>query len=527
MPVQSDNKPEILTLSGWAGINQAASRPSLDDQECWWLENFFPIADGELRAGYGPSDAIYTAPTGRAILRIFTANITGNDPSIFAFLDDGHVIRVNLDTQATVDLGFIWTSATPQNWCDLKLWTPNQYGYTAGGEGGVVIGSPLGLYAVDGADVVTGPGATPPLWLTGGATTDSAGNALTMPIGLPGIYALEVYQQRLWVMGKTVISFSAPTNAADFSTGSGGGSFGYYGSQLTVTYTDLAASGGFLYLFGDSCINVIANVQLVGQGTLFSPFTTAFQLSNVDPQNGQRFFRPVGHWANAFTLFNGAGIFVFQGQQTQNISQKITNLFRTVDYTDITPSMCPADIHGQRWMLFNGIFTDPWGQTRSMLLCWNGQLWVVATQHFVLREIVAYEQNSCITPYGTDGTSICQLFARPDPRLGKRVSTKAYKGTHLLTNKQWKRLYLEMRDNLDPKGPEGVSVIGTMATADGGIVNGKEDVNFDVPPGGFGTIPKPTFGAGISAWVDLLSLSPDFVLERLSLTYDERNLFGA
>ena len=35
------------------------------------------------------------------------------------------------------------------------------------------------------------------------------------------------------------------------------------------------------------------------------------------------------------------------------------------------------------------------------------------------------------------------------------------------------------------------------------------------------------FGAGISAWMDLKSLSPDFVLERLSITYDERALFGA
>lgn len=527
MPVQSDNKPEIITLSGWSGVNQSASRPSLQEQECWWLENFFPVAEGELRAGYGPSDPIYTAPVPRAILRIFAANITGTDPSIFAFLDDGHVIRVNVETQATVDLGQIWASPTPQNWCDLKLWMPNQYGFTAGEEGGVVIGSPAGLYAVDGADTVTAPGQTPPLWLTNGATTDSAGAALTMPIGLPGIYALEVYQQRLWVMGKTVISFSAPTNAADFSTGSGGGSFGYYGSHLTVNYTDMAAAGGFLYLFGDSCIDVIANVQLVGQGTLFSPFTTAFQLSNVDPQNGQRFFRPVGHWGVAFTLFNGAGIFGFQGQRAQSISQQITNLFKTVDASVVTPSMCPADIHGQRWMLFNGVFTDPWKQKRHMLLCWNGTFWVVASQNLDLTEIVAWEQNSCIVPYGTDGTSIYRLFARPDPALTKRVSTKAYKGPHVLTIKHWKRLYLEMRDNLDPKGPEGVSVVGVMATADGGIVNGKEDVSFDVPPGGFGTIPHPTVGAGISAWIDLTSLSPDFVLERLSLTFDERALFGA
>lgn len=526
MPIASSNAPQIITLLAWNGINASASRGLIDDQECHWLENLFPVATGQLRAGYGPSAPIYSAPPG-SIARIFTADITGA-PSIFAFKTDGTVDRINTVTQNVHPLGQIWQPVPPQYQCDLKLWQPSQYGFAPGQVGGVVIGSPQGLYAVDGNDVVTGPGALPPLWLTGGATTDSTGAALRMPSGLPGIYALEVYNQRLWVMGQTVVAFSAAGNGADFSTGSGGGAFPYFGDKLTNSRTDLAAGGGFLYLFNDSSIDVIGNVQLIGQGTIFSPFTTAFQLSNVDPQNGEAWFRPVGHWGNAFILANSLAIFGFQGQQAQVISQKIINLYKTLNASTIMPSMCPVDIHGKRWMLLNGVFTDPWGISRSMLLCWDGAVWVAASQHLELTNIVSFTVNSQDWAYGTDGTVIVRLFAQPDPALPKRVSTKAYKGETLLTIKHWKRLYLEMRDALKPAGPEGVSLTGTISTADGGIQNGKLDIGFTLPPGGFGTIPQPTDGAaGISAWVDLLSLSPDFVLERLSLTYDERTLFGA
>ena len=518
--IQSDNQPDIITLFAWNGVNHSASRGLIDDQELSWLENFFPVAPGQLRVGYGPGAAIFTA--GVPIRRIFTANITGSNPSIFAFLDNGQVVRIDLNTNAPVSLGNIWQPTAPNYWADLKLWQPNQYGFTPGAQGGVVIGSPLGLYAVDGADTVTAPGANAPLWLTNGV------GSVPMPTGLPGIYAMEVYQQRLWVAGKTVISFSAPTNGALFATASGGGSFGYFGDKLTVSYTDMAASGGFLYLFGDSSIDVIANVQLVGQGTVFSPFVTAFQLTNQDPQNGQRFYRPVGHWGPAFTMMNGIGIFGFQpGGQAQLISQKIINLFHTLNPTPFTPTMCPCDIFGTRWMLFLGTFTDPWGVARSLMLCWNGQVWVVASQRYALTQIVAHEENSTISAYGTDGTSIYQLFAQPDPNLVKYANTKAYKGPNLLTIKHFKRLYMEMRDNLNPPGPEGVTLTGTMTTADGGIPNGSEDVGFDLAPGMFGTVPQPTVGAGLSAWVDLRSQSPDFVLERLSLTYDERTLYGA
>lgn len=519
MPTQSANAPEIITLYEWGGVNQSSTRGLIDDQECFWLENFWPIAPGHLRSGWGRSAPLYTAPSGTQILRMFFLCIDSVNPLGLMFRSDGVVDVVNLNTSAVGTLGAIWAPVAPNYWADVKLWAPNQFGNTAGQSGGCVIGSPLGLFAFDGT-TVTAPGQAAPNWLTGG-------NAMIMPLGLPGIYALEVYQERLWVMGQTVISFSAPTNGANFSTAGGGGSFGYYGDQLTVSYTDLKAVGGFLYVFGDSCVQVVTYFQLSGQGTLESPYTTSFLYSNIDPQNGHRFFRPVGEWSIAMATANGAGIFLLAGQSPmQVISEKITNLLAgTLDSQPFQPTATAADIFGQRWLLFLGTFTDPYGVTRPMILCWNGKIWTIASQNLDLTLIGSYEQNSTITPYGTDGNSLYRLFAQPDPTLKKRILTKAYKGPKLLTIKNWRRVYCEMHDNTH--GPEGVTVLGRLHTQGGGIPNGSEGVSFYLPPGTWDTVPSPTAGGGLAAALDLESLSPDFVMERVSFAYDERTMFGA
>jgi hypothetical protein len=160
-----------------------------------------------------------------------------------------------------------------------------------------------------------------------------------------------------------------------------------------------------------------------------------------------------------------------------------------------------------------------------MLLLWNGAIWVTATQRHTLTEIGSYEQNSCIIPYGTDGSALYKLFAQPDPALEKKISSKAYRGPNKLTTKNWACVYVDMQDKMG--GPEGVSITGTQTTAGGGIPNGVESLSFDVAPGQDDCVPKPTAGGGISAAIDLRSLSPDFVIERVHLMYREDTLFGA
>jgi hypothetical protein len=350
---------------------------------------------------------------------------------------------------------------------------------------------------------------------------------------------MEVYQQRLWVAGKDAISFSAPSNGADFSTTNGGGSIGYFGDKLTYSYMDLCASSGYLFVFGDSSTDIISNVQLQGTGTTGSPFVTNFNYANADPQVGQKFPRTVGRVGRYMIMWNGAGIFLMQGSDAQQISGKVTTLADLLDTSLYYPTMCSATIFGFRVLLVNGRFTDPFGVKRNLILVWHpvqGQpFWSVMTQNLELTHIGHYEQDSSITPYGTDGTSLYQLFATPDPALPKRLSTKSLRGTGIaqLVIKNFKRLYLEVQDIFG----QGLSITGTVTTADGGVPAGAQSVGFDMPAGYAGPgkafqnnsalLAQPLEGAGISASIDLTSLAPDFVIERIHLASEQRTLFGA
>jgi hypothetical protein len=536
MAIASDNPPDIWTLNAWKGLNQQSERGSIDDEEEWWDENFFAIGPGNLRTCWGLGPVIYTAPAGTQILRIFFGTYGNQTPEYsqpppgamgWCFLSNGHVQEVDLNTLAVTDVGQIWQPVGPQWWASAKVWRPQFYGASAGQQGGVLFGSPQGLYAWDGT-TLSSPGDTAPDWLTDALETGITPPA--MPSGLPGIYAMEVYQSRLFVAGKNVIAFSAPSNGADFSTTNGGGSFGYFGDRLAYSYMDLCASAGYLYVFGDSSIDLISNIQLVGAGTPESPYTTNFNYSNIDPQIGQRFPRPVGRFGRYMTMFNVQGIFLLQGGDAVPVSDKTTNVWGTLDTSLYFPTFAPIMMFGFRVMLCNGRFTDPWGVTRNLLLMWHPtkghEFWSVASQEVELTQIGSYEQNSNIAAFGTDGTNLYQLFAQPSTTLAKRLSTKSLRGKDMaqLTVKNFKRVYAELADN----DGRGVVLQGTLTSGDGGVPGGVQAIDFQLTPGRQAAIiPHPAEGAGIWGALDLQSNSPDFTIERIHVASEERVLFGA
>ena len=420
----------------------------------------------------------------------------------------------------------VWAPFAPQYWADAVVWRPQFFGNIAGQQGGVLFGSPKGLYAWDGT-LLSKPGDPAPDWLTDAQETVPV--AYTMPVGLPGIYTMEVYNSRLFVSGKDVIAFSAPSNGADFSTTDGGGSIGYFGDKLVYTYNDLAASTGYLYVYGDSSVDIIADVQLSGLGTSAAPFVTNLNYSNIDPQVGQRFPRPVGRIGRYMQTFNGAGIWECQGGQLREIGARVTNIFNKLDTSQFLPTMASATMFGFRVLLVNGMFTDPFGVKRNLILMWHStkpEFWSVASQNLTLTNIGYYEQDSIMTPYGTDGTNLYQLFAQPDPALKKRLSTKFLRGEgpKQLFVKNWKRVFLEFSDN----SGQGVSFTGNLITKGGGVPGGSKDIGFALSPGNdYAFEPQPTEGAGILGAIDLESMSPDFNIERLHIGYEDRTLFGA
>src|SRR6516162_4383768 len=113
MAIQSANPPSIRTLQAWKGLNQQARRGAISDDEEWWNENLFAIGLGALRSCWGRGPAIYTAPSGLKILRIFFGFIGSTTPQFqspppgrlgWMFLSDGTIDQVDLDTKTVTPI---------------------------------------------------------------------------------------------------------------------------------------------------------------------------------------------------------------------------------------------------------------------------------------------------------------------------------------------------------------------------------------------------------------------------------------
>src|ERR1700728_2009458 len=163
MPIQSDNPFDLVSIEQWKGLNQQSRRGSIDDQEEWWNENFFALGPGNLRTCWGPSAPIYSAPVGTTIRRMFFGYYGNATPQFGApppgamgwlFLSDGTIDEVDLNGGATTGLraqSVTWIGETnPQLGASAKVWRPAFVGSQVGHQGGVLFGSPGGLYAWDG-----------------------------------------------------------------------------------------------------------------------------------------------------------------------------------------------------------------------------------------------------------------------------------------------------------------------------------------------------------------------------------------
>ena len=150
---------DLFTLTDFGGINTKSPRMSIEDNECSWLENIFPIGKGNARTMWGKGSAVYTQGGGKTIVMLFYYNI-GALPYGLVVLNDGTAIQFRTDTGATTTI----TSTVSAFYNGGSL-----PGFAQYGSSGIVIVSPTtsnGYYAWDGTTLYSA-GSTAPSWLSG------------------------------------------------------------------------------------------------------------------------------------------------------------------------------------------------------------------------------------------------------------------------------------------------------------------------------------------------------------------------
>lgn len=499
----SGDQAQFFTLEKFGSINTKAQRPAIDDQEFSWIENYMPIGDGNLRSLYSNGATLYTAPGGKSIICHFPFNI-GNTQYICVFLNDGTAQQVQISNGAVVDISttvgtfytaggtfpavaqyaaqFLLIVASTSNnaywlWSGSTLYgtgglspfivvTNGGSGYTSSPtitpSGGSGSGATFSVVIVNQSVVsitVLNPGTgykageTVTLGFSGGGGTGAAATATIIPFGISGS-TIEVFSSRVWIGGiggntasptnGANVTFSAPSNPTNFATTSGGGTFQSSDSFLKTRNVCLRQSNGFLYLIGDSSINVISNVQTSG-----SPATTTFNNSNVDPQVGTPWRDSVQAFGRALVLAHTSGIYALYGGAAEKISGPLDGIFQNANFTTgVTPSSAVMSIFSIKVYMLLITAKDPFtGLNRNILCMWDGNKWFVGSQSKLLSYTSTQEQDSSLTAWGSDSTTLFKLFSAPSSSLTKTLQGKLWRGSNYVIFKRVMRAYIVAFDN--------------------------------------------------------------------------------
>jgi len=379
-----------------------------------------------------------------------------------------------------------------------------------------------------GSGYITAPTA----FVTPGSNQAASAQARMMPFGVSG-EALDTFQNCVWLVNPYSVTSgqnlgtilkSAPSSFTDFSTANGGLIYTSNDPFLRQKYTGIKQSNGYLYVFGDSSVDVISNVQTGG-----SPTVTTFNYQNVDPQSGLAWRDTAQYFGLSVLFANLVAANGLYGGAVKKISKKVTKLFDDAIFPPssggVTPSGAIANIHTIKCYLLLMTVLDPFsGLPRTVMLGWDEENWFVATQTLNLTYISPQVLNSKYTAYGTDGRSLYPLFNVASKSLPKIVSTKLYGAQTSPVIKLQDLVYISTKDKSSDQS--GVSFNVFVDSENGSIPPqaGGDSLN----PIVMGTAPQTAFLGGdiygTTLGLTLSSNSADFILKHLVTAY--RNVWG-
>jgi hypothetical protein len=418
----AESKGEVFQLSTWKGVNTRSPRTSIDDQELAWSENLLRLGDGNFRSLYDAAPPLaHVHSTSFKIIHMYFYTINIREPSpglstlrnfyVIFFYEDGTADQINFTTGVVTPVTTIPGTFYLQDPTDgVVQIIPDVASFDANG---ILIICTFGYFAWDGTTLYRNPQIAP-TWLTNGV----AGQV--MPTGSG--QSIEIYKQRVWISSGKSIAFSAPLDGTKFAS-NGGGAFASTDSFLKSFITALRQANGFLYVFGDSSISVISNVQTFG-----SPAITTFNYDSVDQVVGTVWRETIRPFGRSLLFANVNGVFKLAGSAVEKISNPLDGSFRRADFQYQTPRAAYAVIFAISVYILVFRTLDPLSNTnRSLAFIWDGEHWYPASQFHGLYIITQQEIDSAVFAWGTDAFLTFKMFQVASNTLPKNFRTKLWR----------------------------------------------------------------------------------------------------
>lgn len=321
---KSERPLQTYFLKQFAAVNTVANRMSLPQDACFWdLTNAQPIGFANLHSIDDASASIYDFGNHR-VYADFNVNI-GNQEYLLIATMDGNLFAYTVGSSPPV-VKQIGSGLSTDGSIDIA-----QFDNTT-----ALIVANSGYYSWQPGSNIS------PISTTGGGTG----------AGQPGApnkgQAIAVYENMAWIAdGRTLFaskpgsSSDTPPAYTDFSTSDGGGWEIIRDSTLKSDIKALYALNGYLYVFGESSIDIVGNVNQVQTtvGGVVTGSTVSWTRQNISSVVGTDQLESIIAYGRLILFANQYGVWMLTGinltlLSTDAASQIYSGIDGTWQYLD-------------------------------------------------------------------------------------------------------------------------------------------------------------------------------------------------
>ena len=238
------------------------------------------------------------------------------------------------------------------------------------------------------------------------------------------------FSGRVWVAFGRSVAYSAAGSYSDFTSVSAG-TIVITDSTLHGNIEQIVAANNFLYVFGDTSINVFSDVRVTTAGT------TLFTNTNVSASVGSKNSYAIFPYFRSVLFMNDYGVYALVGSTTSKLSDSLDGMFANIDFTSpvyagqvlINNILCAAF----NFRYYDNIFTDSYRYIQAVFF---EKRWFLTSQDNDLKYITTVPFNGKVSLYGITNNALHKLYDNTTAAITSRVQTALLPLTDPIRTKQ-------------------------------------------------------------------------------------------
>jgi hypothetical protein len=263
--------------------------------------------------------------------------------------------------------------------------------------------------------VMTNPGSgytNASVSLSGGGFSTAAN--VTAVVNTEQLVSTATFSGRTWVAAGRTVYYSAADSYSDFTSVSAG-SITITDSTLHGNIRALLSANNFLYIFGETSINVFSDVRVDTNGQ------TLFTNTNVSASVGTKRIYAIYPFFRAVLFMNDYGVYSLVGSTTSKLSDPLDGIFQLIDF-DKPISGGQVLLNNILCAAFSFTYNDPVIGARKVQAVFFEKKWFLTSQG-ALDYITSVPTAGVIRLYGTAGSSLFRLYANSTANVATTIQT--------------------------------------------------------------------------------------------------------